>query len=399
MTKTVQTSKTRLRAVSIALAVAIVLVPAVVGTKSAEARTFKVLYNFTKGADGGVPVAGLIQDAAGNLYGTTQSGGAYGHGTVFKLDENGKETVLYSFRGHRRGDGASPYAGLVRDAAGSLYGTTLTGGASGGGTIFKVDKTGREAVLYSFTGTGGDGANPYAGLVRDAKGNLYGTTFHGGASGYGTVFVLDTSGTETVLYSFSGIPDGANPYDALIRDSNGNLYGTTLSGGASGGGTIFKVDNTGRETVLYSFTGTGGDGANPYAGLVRDGEGNLYGTTEWGGAFSDWGTVFELDENGKETVLHSFDKKKGGANPYAGLVRDVKGNLYGTASTGGPSWQGTVFKVDKTGKETVLHSFAGGRRDGSRPWAGLVRDAKGNLYGTTPYGGSSDWGTVFKLTP
>jgi uncharacterized repeat protein (TIGR03803 family) len=391
MTKIAYTSETRLRAVSIALALAVVLVPAVVGTKSAEPQTFKVLYKFKGGSDGGHPFAALIRDAAGNLYGTTRYGGAHGFGTVFKLSNAGKETVLYSFARH--GDGAYPMADLVRDANGNLYGTTNEGGASGNGILFELDKTGKETVLHSFCSETGctDGANPQAGLVRDASGNLYGTTSNSGP-GYGTVFMLDTSGNETVLYDFGGNSDGANPVADLVRDAAGNLYGTTYYGNS---GTVFEVDKDGNHTVLYGFSG-GADGGNPAAGLVRDASGNLYGTTRYGGQY-DSGTVFELASADRETVLHSFGSQGDGAYSVGGLVRDAAGNLYGTTGWGGAYGYGTVFKLSKAGKETVLHSFAGS--DGKFPYAALVRDAKGNLYGTTYAGGASGRGTVFKLTP
>jgi len=417
MTKTMQPLGTRLRAVGIALALAIVLVPAVVGTKSAEAQTFKVLYSFTGGADGGEPLAGLVRDAAGNLYGTTLyggSGGPYGNGVVFELDNAGTETVLYTFTGGT--DGGFPYAGLVRDAAGNLYGTTSGGGAYGEGTVFMLDKTGTETVLYSFCSQANctDGACPMAGLLLDAAGNLYGTTESGGSSncylGCGIVFMLDNTGTETVLYSFTGAEgDGEYPVAGLVRDAAGNLYGTTWRGGnlkhncgmGPGCGTAFMLDEAGKETVLHSF-GSKADGAYPYAGLVRDAAGNLYGTTGYGGD-SGLGTAFRLDKTGNETVLHSFrGTRADGAYPEAGFVRDSKGNLYGTTEGGGfnrcDGSCGVVFKLDKTGKETVLYRFTGGS-DGEGPSAGLVRDAKGNLYGTAYWGGAGGQGTVFKLTP
>jgi uncharacterized repeat protein (TIGR03803 family) len=388
-----------------ALAFVIVFVAAVVPTRSAQAQTFSVLYSFLGGTDGGDPEAGLVRDAlSGNLYGTTFSGGAYGSGTVFKVDTTGIETVLYSFKGTP--DGVGPHAGLVRE--GNLYGTTTQGGAYGYGTVFKVDKKGKETVLYSFTGAGGDGNYPYAGLVRDAlSGNLYGTTFYGGTYlNYGTVFKVDKTGHETVLHSFTGGTDGGNPYAGLVRDAlSGNLYGTTFGGGdltcnpPTGCGTVFKVDATGNETVLYSFTG-GTDGGYPRAGLVRDAKGNLYGTTS-GGGVQGYGTVFKVDTTGTETVLYSFGATAGdGAEPWASLVRDAQGNLYGTTFDGGAYDYGTVFKVDKKGKETVLYSFTGARGDGYYPIAGLVRDAlSGNLYGTTVGGGVQGSGMVFKLTP
>jgi uncharacterized repeat protein (TIGR03803 family) len=253
-----------------------------------------VLHTFNGSpTDRAIPgAAHLIGDSAGNLYGTTESGGASGAGVVFKLNKTG-ETVLYSFTGGA--DGWSPVAGLIRDSAGNLYGTTFGGGArfgeSGSGVVFKLDTTGTETVLYSFTG-GADGGSPAAGLIRDSAGNLYGTTELGGVSGAGVVFKLDTTGTETVLHSFTG-PGGENPYAGLIADSAGNLYGTTYGGGASGSGVVFKLDTTGTETVLYSFTG-GADGGSPVAGLIRDSAGNLYGTTYEGGT-SDAGVVFKLE--------------------------------------------------------------------------------------------------------
>jgi uncharacterized repeat protein (TIGR03803 family) len=391
MTKTVQSLGTRLRAARIAFGLAVVLVPAV----AARAQTFKVLYNFTGGADGGYPYANLIQDAKGNLYGTTSAGGPSGVGTVFKVDKTGKETVLYSFTGGA--DGGYPFAGLIQDPSGLLYGTTDSGGTSSYGTVFKVaPKTGKETVLYSFTGSGGDGEYPNAGLLRDNKGNLYGTNEWAGASGYGTVFKVGKTGKETVLHGFGG-SDGAYPFAGLVRDSKGNLYGYTAGGGTYSAGTVFMVDDTGTETVLWNFSG-GADGGYPFYGyLVRDSKGNLYGTTEGGGA-SGYGTVYKLTPAGKESVLYSFTGTGGdGGWPYAGVVRDASGNLYGTTDVGGASGYGTVFMVGKTGKETVLHSFD--YSDGESPFAGLLRDAKGNLYGTTYLGGASGYGVVFEVTP
>jgi uncharacterized repeat protein (TIGR03803 family) len=243
-------------------------------TPPAQAQTYTVLHRFT-GADGARPAATLIADPAGSLFGTTYAGGVSGYGTVFKLDKTGL-TVLHSFTGGA--DGGTLLGSLVRDSAGNLYGTTESGGAGGLGTVFKLDATGTETVLHSFAG-GSDGANPHAGLIRDAAGNLYGTTKFGGPSGDGVVFKVDKSG-ERVLHSFTGT-DGAKPAAALIQDSAGNLYGTTSFGGAAGAGTVFKLDTTGTETVLYSFSG-GADGSNPF-GLIQDSSGNLYGTTIRGG--------------------------------------------------------------------------------------------------------------------
>ena len=235
----------------------------------------------------------------------------------------------------------------MRDGQGNLYGTTQAGGTSNAGTVFKLDTTGEETVLYSFTGTSGDGKSPFAGVVRDGQGNLYGTTEAGGVSNFGTVFKVDTTGKETVLYSFTGAGgDGAQPMTSLTRDANGNLYGTTNSGGKGidgGNGVVFKLDKTGRERMLYRFPATGAKGIRPH-GVVRDARGNLYGTTLYHGAFG-WGTVFKLSPAGKVTVLDNFTGGNAdGGHPYAGVVRDDQGNLYGTTSAGAIGY-GTVFKI------------------------------------------------------
>jgi uncharacterized repeat protein (TIGR03803 family) len=326
-----------------------------------------VLHRFAGLADGKQPTSGLIFDTLGNLYGTTAGGGGKNgkrDGVVFKLDKTGNQTVLYTFSGGT--DGALPLAGLVRDVGGNLYGTTFDGGLSDYGVVFKIDRAGKETVLYSFSG-GLDGAYPYAGLVLDSTGNLYGVTEAGGNpgcfqnQGCGTVFKIDTKGKKTVYRFGSRMNDGANPYGDLIRDDVGNLYGTTYNGGVAkvctyGCGTVFKVTPSGHETVLYRFLG-GRDGALPMAGLVRDASGALYGTTVVGGldlcqsTYGDCGTIFKLDSSGKETILYRFMNSNDGANPYGGLIRDDDGNLYGTTSEGGdfncdPEFGcGTVFKL------------------------------------------------------
>lgn len=323
-------------------------------------------------------------------------------------------SILHNFTS-TGGDGADPHAGLIMDKAGDLYGTTLYGGSStncgidGCGTVFRLDPSGNETVLYNFTNSNGDGANPHAGLIMDSSGNLYGTTMNGGTSGYGTVFELvNSSGnySETVLHSFGG-SDGANPWAGLITDSSGNLYGTTTNGGTSGYGTVFELVNSSgnySETVLHSFAL--GDGAHPFGGLIRDLSGNLYGTAESGGNVSlnngyGYGTVFKVDTFGNFTVLHNFSGADGSA-PLAGLIMDSSGNLYGTTAGGGASvYYGTALELDAAGNEIVLHSFTGGS-DGAFPYAGLTLDPSGNLYGMTEVGGSfsnctGGCGTVFGL--
>ena len=385
-------------AASAALALALVsgLVPA-----SAQAQTFTVLYTFTSTAEGEQPDASLFQDAAGNLYGTTQYGGTKGgFGTVFKLSATGKEKVLLSFAGTPGAE--DPYSGLTRDPAGDFFGTTLYGGTGGGfGTVFKLH-AGKETILHSFAGTP-DGEDPRSVLVRDSAGNLYGTTQYGGTQGgFGTVFKLNTKGELTLLHSFAGTPDGEDPYSGLLRDASGNLYGTTLYGGASGGfGTVFKLNTKGKLTLLHSFAGTP-DGENPQAGLLRDEAGNLYGTTQYGGTNGGYGTVFKLSAKGKLILLHSFGTMPDGQNPYARLIRDAAGNFYGTTFHGGTYGYGTVFKLDTAGKLTILHSF-NDSPDGANPIAGLILDKAGNLYGTASQGGDlscgfSGCGTVFKIT-
>jgi uncharacterized repeat protein (TIGR03803 family) len=307
-----------------------------------------VLYSFCKRincADGAIPLASLLRDKAGNLYSTTSVGGTSGNGVVFMLDTSRKETVLHRFAGDPS-DGAYPQAGLIRDAAGNLYGTTTWGGSFGDGVVYKLDKAGKETVLYVFTGAIDGGDPQYGSLVRDAAGNLYGTTYTGGAfscgsDGCGTVFKVDKARQETVFHNFSG-RDGQT-YAGLIRDTAGNLYGTTDFGGPTQNGAVFKLDLTGTETILYSFTG-GTDGGFPFAGLVRDAAGNLYGTTQAGGA-SGWGVVFKLDTTNTETVLYSFTGGSDGGSPYGDLILDRAGNLYGTTNVGGASNFGVVFKV------------------------------------------------------
>jgi uncharacterized repeat protein (TIGR03803 family) len=401
---------------------------------SAQAQKFKVLHTF-RGRDGGEPLGVLITDAAGNIYGTTGVGGIgncskYGCGTAFMLNKAGKRVWLHSFQGV---DGFVPSAGLLRNAAGDLFGTTVEGGritaACGGtqgggcGVVFKLDKTGKETILGKFTGFP-NGSGPEAILVKDKLGNLYGTTYQGGTSNFGTVFKIDKSGEKLILHSFAGPPygggDGALSYAGVIRDAEGNLYGVTAAGGAFGAGVVYEVDATGSESLLYSFTG-GSDGGGPDSVLLFDAQGNLYGTTQNGGNEQCGGTgcgvVFELSPYAggtwTETVLYTFCSLSGcadGERPLTGpLVRDSAGNIFGTTYFGGTSRNcngdtcGVVFKIDTTGRETVLHSFTGGS-DGALPYAGLAMDSHGNLYGTTQGGGakcftSSTCGVVFKITP
>lgn len=341
-------------------------------------------------------------DGAGNLYGTAQNGGANGDGTVFEIGAAGTETVLHSFAGGTP-DGANPISGLIMDGAGDLYGTTPNGGADGQGIIFKISAAGTYSVLYSFGGAPADGAQPQGSLIMDNAGNIYGTTEGGGASGQGTVFKMSATGTETLLYSFTGTGTNAeSPLAGVVMDSAGNFYGTTVLGGAHSEGTVFELSAAGTETLLYSFSGTP-DAQTPGAGLVMDSAGNLYGTSCHGGASGD-GAVFEVSAAGAENVLFSFGPPVGaqsGGCPVAGLVVDSAGNLYGTSTGGGAYGYGSVFEVSAAGTETVLYSF-GTETGGQDPLAGdpdspLLMDSAGNLYGTIPSGGANHDGAVFRI--
>jgi uncharacterized repeat protein (TIGR03803 family) len=392
----------------------------------ALAQTESVLYSFgSQASDGNYPDAGLIFDGNGNLYGTTQGGGAHGYGAVFELTAAGQEKVLYSF-GSESSDGRGPYAGVTFDTAGNLYGTTLGGGADRCanayvcGTVFELTAAGTEKVLHSFgnpyryDGAQGDGTYPFAGVIFDDAGNLYGTTSFGGdleCGGYGcgTIFRLTSKGKgkikEKILYRFGRhAGDGENPYAGLIFDNAGNLYGTTFDGGYYGYGTVFELTAAGKEKVLYSFGRYPGDGLHPEAGLIFDNAGNLYSTTIYGGAYGD-GTVFELTADGTENILNSFGSPGDVENPIGGLIFDSNGNLYGSASFGGAYYAGAVFELTAAGTEKVLYTFGSQTGDGLYPYATPIFDNNGNLYGTTSHGGDLECeapygcGTVFKLTP
>jgi uncharacterized repeat protein (TIGR03803 family) len=356
----------------------------------AQTYTEEVLFNFVS-SDGTGPLAGLVRNAKGNLYGTTSTNGPQPSGTVFKIDPSGNYTVLHAFTGGK--DGGMPEANLYLDTQGNLFGTTTTGGTYSYGTVFEVTADGNETVLHSF-GNGIDGKTPLAGLVRDAAGNFYGTTVTGGADGFGTVYRLSSDGQETLLYSFADGNDGAQPSGGLVLDTNNNLYGCAQFGGVAGGGTLFKLSQTGKYAVLHSFSDA--TGSFPTA-AVRDKAGNFYGTTRSGGTHHD-GTVFKVGATGIATVLHNFGAGTDGQYPYAGLITDTAGNFYGTTYGGGSSGLGTVYKIGPTGKETILYSFVKGGSKGDAAVGSLVMDSAGNLYGTTQYGGAGG-GTLFAVSP
>jgi len=401
-----------------------------------QGQTYKVIYNFIGGRDGAHPQNGVTIDRGGNLYGTTVYGGATGPnctsegcGTVFKLKRSGSEwifTPLYAFKGGS--DGIGPGARVIFGPDGSLYGTTLQGGEgdcqylggayAGCGTVFNLKPPATackadlcawtETVLYRFTG-GVDGGIPsYGDLVFDQAGNIYGTTTSGGAGNGGTVYELKASNggwTKNILYAFTGGADGGTPFGSVVFDRAGNLYGTTSYGGSKDLGTTFQLAPSGSgwaETVLHNFR-NGKDGSFPFAGLIFDGSGNLYGSTTSGGTRGG-GTVFMLTpSNGYWTLttIHSF---AGIGGPAANLLMDVADNLYGTTVNDGVNEYGSVFKLSHSNvgwTYNSFHDFTFGS-DGEYPESNLVFDTNGNLYGTASSGGAGCWygcGVIFEITP
>jgi uncharacterized repeat protein (TIGR03803 family) len=405
-----------------------------------QGPTFTVLYTFTGGESGSVP-RGVIENKAGNFFGTTDAGGPNcslrfdNCGGVFQLTGAGAESFLHVFT--NPSGGLNPNGGVIQDTKGNLYGVTSGGGnSSNSGVVYKVDPSGKETVLHVFDHTSnlGEGWEPLGNLVGDAAGNLYGATTFGGvlncADGCGVVFRIDATGAYTVLHSFSGAPaDGQAPDGTLVLDATGNLYGTTFYGGSAtginygqGAGTVFKLDPNGTETILYNFNGIT-DGGSPTSGLKEDRSGNFYGTAQdegEAGGVSNNGVLFKLDPAGDFTLLYSFTGRADGGGPVGPLVLDeASGDVYGTAAYGGldlptchspwGSGCGVVFKVDPSSEtETVLYSFTG-LADGDDPATGLIARKAPNsggyqLFGTTYLGGddsacsSEGCGVVFQLT-
>jgi uncharacterized repeat protein (TIGR03803 family) len=387
---------------------------------AANAGNFEVLQKF-KPAEGASSFAGLYEDAKGNLFGTTLIKGADKNGTAFELTPYGtgyKYILLHTFTGGE--DGGEPDGNFIADSSGTLWSTTSGGGLYGAGNVFSMDpSTGAETVIYSFTG-GADGGNPYSALVADASGNMYGTTYDGGAYGYGTVFEVTPGGTETVLHSFAGGTDGAYPI-ARVMLYNGLIYGTTDAGGGGtacdgGCGTVFSLDpanNTWTETVLHSFTG-GSDGAGPEGGLVVH-NGNIYSTAFGGGIAGCYGgfncgTVWEMAPDGSGfNVVHSFTGGSDGSNPDNGVIFDAKGNMYGIPERGAnigcyqAAGCGIVFKLSPDGTFSVLHTFAG-EQDGGNVLGEPIEDQVGDILDVAAEGGYPrdcfrllGCGTVFKV--
>jgi uncharacterized repeat protein (TIGR03803 family) len=352
-------------------------------------HTYTVLHDFAGGpGDGANSGAGVTLDDLGNIYGTTNYGGANGDGTIFKLAPDGTLTVLHSFSG---ADGSTPDGALTLTGNGTLYGTTESGGASGNGVLFRLTSQGKFKVLHDFKDD--DGSFLRGHLTRDKLGNFYGTALFGGINGDGTVFEYTADGQFSVLHAFNG-SDGEFPEHGVVRDTAGNLYGVTAFGGTDDDGTVFKIAGDGTFSTLHTFTGD--DGSFPYGGLAIDKAGNLYGSTEDGGA-NGYGAVIEYDavEN-TWTVRYSFTGGADGASP-AGDMQLVGGKLYSTANVGGdPICQcGEIYMVTSTGKKVALHLFNGD--DGSAYSAGVTMINK-LFYGTAQYGGANGNGVIYQFT-
>ncbi|MFZ0312832.1 MAG: choice-of-anchor tandem repeat GloVer-containing protein [Candidatus Korobacteraceae bacterium] len=388
---------------------------------AAQAQTLTVLYSFTNGDVGNTPASGLIMDQAGRLYGTASAGGAHGDGTVYLVSRAGSgwsALPLYSFQGGT--DGAAPVASVAFGPDGTLYGTTPAGGLGGDGgygTVFNLRPPPSackaalcpwtETVLYRFTGGSdggfGGGAPSYAdALVFDQAGNIYGTTPNDGAFGNGVVFKLTQSGgswTESVLWSFTGGNDGANPFSGVIFDNAGNLYGTAAFGGANNQGVVYELspsESGWTQSTLYSFRSE--DSSYPYGGVTMDAQGNLYGTT--GGPQGD-GEAYELAQANGNWIVSRRQVFFAYEGPYDTPTLDAEGNLYGTVCLGG-NGDGEVFKLTPTGSRwtyTNLYNFTGEINNGYAPVGGVIFDANGNLYGTTYAGGENGDGIVWKITP
>ena len=371
----------------------------VLAAGAARAATYQDLYTFAgDDADGGGPVGALITDATGTIWGTTSSGGPNGAGTVFKYTPAAGETMVYHFTGGNDGD--LPMGGLLRGPNGDFFGTTEIGGKYGLGTVFQVTPTGMLKTLYAFGSKANDGANPEGELIWSSDHKLVGTTVNGGDGQLGTVFEVSPGGKETILHSFVGA-DGQYPRAALVKDASGTLYGTTYDTSSNavnaGNGTAFKIDSAGHFSVFFNFITSSGYG--PSAPMILDGSGNLLGTTQNGGTGNN-GTVFKLTPAGKVTVLYTFTGGADGGRPIAPLKLTSTGAVLSTTFEGGKNGYGTLYRLDSTGQIQTLHAFTG--TDGKFSLSGLLQDAplSGSmwLYGLTFSGGSNGNGNIFRIT-
>ena len=374
------------------------LVASVVLITLSAAQTYTVLHSFNGTTDGFNTYGGLVIDSSGNLYGTASHGGDMtcgnqGCGVVFKIDASGNETVLHVFESNGT-DGTNPEGGLIRDAAGNLYGTTARGGTSNYGTIFKLDSSNNETILYDFTGTS-DGTTPIS-LTMDGAGNIYGIAASGGHTvcKCGTLFELSTAGAFTTLHAFLGAPDASSPDGVVLLDSSGRLYGTTGVGGRRGSGAVFRYAISSGGYSVVSLPGT--PGANGANFLSESPGGNFYVLT--GGGANSVGMAIETSPTGAHLGSFTFGTTSG-AYPYGPLIFDSTGDAYGTTNEGGTSANyGVIFKLDSSLNETVIYTLTNGS-NGENFNSGLVADGVGNFYGTTQFGGTSQAGVVFKFTP
>ncbi len=352
------------------------------------------------------PLGALAQDAAGNFYGTTQGGGDFGYGSVYRVTAAGAFTTLYSFRG--TADGSTPSGALLLYTDGSLYGTTFDGGQFGFGTVFSVTTGGVLTTLHNFDRA--DGRSPRSGLVAGGDGFLYGTTVGGGAYNTGTVFAITPAGALTTLHSFVR-GEGTAPQASLVRGTDGNFYGTTAFNGSTdnrtdGPGGVFRISSSGNFQTLHVFNGPT-DGFGAVAGLVQGGDGAFYGANPDGGANGN-GTLFRVTADGTFQVIYNFSASNYGYNndgtsPLGTLLDGGNGLLYGNANLGGTNGTGTVFSVTTAGAFTTLYNFSALTRDGvntegANPYAGFVRGADGRLYAPISAGGTTDDGTVVAFT-
>lgn len=387
---------------SIAAMTCVVFVACAALTVTSPAQTFTLLDTFA-GANGALPFyQSLTPGPDGNFYGTTARGGTDNDGTIFQVTPKGALTNLYSFcPGSNCSTGAVPYGGLVLGSNGKFYGTTYENGANGGGTVFEFTLPNTLTTIYNFCSESDcvDGGSPESTLVQGKDGDFYGTTVYGGKEDAGTVFKITPSGSLTTLYSFcskTNCTDGDFPGGGLVQASNGDFYGVTGEGGTGNYGTAYEISSAGAFKTVHSFKYT--DGLYPEGGLVQASDGNLYGVA-YGGGKTDNGTVFKMTEAGVLTVIYNFCSKTyctDGNYPAATLIQGKNGDLYGTTNIGGADHVGTVFSLTTTGTLTTLHSFKG--TDGQYPYSSLVQASNGTLYGLASYGGAKDDGIIFSLT-
>jgi kumamolisin len=382
---------------------------------AANTVSYAILHNFEDGTvfdDGGNMPGGLIEGTDGNFYGVTQGGGSQFEGTVFKITPQGVETILHNFNdGSIANDGEQPTGPLVRGSDGNFYGTTQIGGASSRGTLFKITPQGVETIVYAFGSVSTDGSSPYGSLTIGTDGNFYGTTTFGGSASEGIAFKITPQGVETILHNFgdgSVANDGTQPHGGLIQASDGNFYGMTASGGSASEGTIFKMTPAGTVTILHSFEDGSitDDGFNPQGGLLQAPDGNLYGVTKLGGisgSGTTFGTFFKITLSGTMTMVYRFGDgatPDDALQPWDSLILGSDGNFYGTSYYGGTIGYGSIFEITPQGSDSILHSFNTGTpaHDGLFPEASLVLGTDGNMYGGTTSGGTANGGEIFQLS-